>query len=159
MALENTSQLKTYIQSLVSRNIDISHFINGNLKRLQEFFKDVAENETVLYMEWPSLKPREREGSIDHKLVTGLAILRSVAQDDYDAQDLAISQCMEIAEQIMLRMRRDQHIEQHFYSINDIPSIDPVSLYMVDNCFGCRFEIQPGDWISTAVNTSKWTDL
>lgn len=159
--LNQPSDIKAYFRdTIVANHTEIKHFCNGHINNLVKLFKDIAkEGEYVLYLEWPQKRYRDNDGSIEAKLRPKLSILRAMNKEDYEAQDTAIDKCMEILNDVIIRMRSEVFYDGFLFSINDLSVVDPVYHYMIENCVGCRVEIPLGDWVSLTKDVSKWTDL
>lgn len=159
--LNKPSQIKAYFQTIVARHTELAHFCYGNITRLQQLFKQtMTEDEYVLYLEWPQKRYRDNSGTVDAQLNPSISVLKSCNKENYAAQDAAIEKCMEILDDIIIRMRKEVHLNGHIFKISDMQQpVDPVTTYMIDNCFGCRVPIYLGDWVSVTPNPAKWSDL
>ena len=151
-------ELKTYLRdTIVANNNLLDTFIAGNVERLQQHFKNSGGS--VLFQEWAGKRFRDTDGSIGAKFITGISILKSVPSGDYDQQDDTLNELDPVVTQILLRIRRDALDNGWNFTINDVGQIDPVFFYMIDNCFGYRFELQFGDWEGIALDTAMWRDI
>jgi hypothetical protein len=160
MALDNYNDLRDYNRdTIVALNTDLTDFVYGDIKRLQEANANLDTGAKIMFMEFPSINPRDRDGSVDVKYSTGISILSNPNSELMDDQDTAMAENMEIAREILLRYRRDQPLLGHHFTINDVQKIDPVRLYTGAGWIGCRFEVDLGDWMGTALNAAKWTDI
>ncbi len=160
MALTNFSELKNHLETeIAAKNTDIDHFVHGDVDTLQDFYNN--NDGTVLFLERPSMKPRDRDGSVDLRYSFGCAILEKVDQRDQPAINTSIENGMETAVEILRRLRKDQNTHQYNFTINQIRTIDPVKLYNIDNCCGARIEFQDamGYHTDLALNPDKWTDV
>lgn len=158
--LNQPNQIKAYFQTIADRHEEISHYYYGHVNRLQAGFKnEVKEAEYALYVEWPQKQYADNGGSITSKLRPSLSILRAINKQGYDQQDDTIEQCFEILDDVIIRMRRECFTNGHIFEISDMGIIDPVYHYLIDNCLGVRVTLPAGDWVTTAINTDKWTDL
>lgn len=158
--LSQPSDIKSYFSNLVTLHSELSHFASGNYEALAQSFKDdSADDEYTLYLEWPQKRYRDQDGAVDAKLITYISVLTPINKKTFAEQDAAIDKCMEIMNDILIRMRNELFYAGYRFSINDVGTVDPVKHYMIANCFGCRVPIELGDWIPVSRDAAKWSDL
>jgi hypothetical protein len=158
--LSTPTQVKEYFETvIVANHIELAHFAYGSHQRLEKVFSKAAKkDEYVLYLEWPEKRYADQDGSITARLQPHIGVYRAVNKENDARQDLVIDKCYEILDDIIIRMRSEIFLQGNVFSINDIGTIQPVYHMMIDNAFGCRVQMAVGDWISTQVNTGKWSD-
>lgn len=156
--MEEYNEVKAYFDNLATQHTAINGFVHGNLKRLQNYYAGSPAGTTTLVLETPSVVLRENDGSTDQRYSTGLSILTSAAADN-DAEDAALATCLQIMQDVLLRIKDDKNqIPEFIFELNEAKTLEPVTLYTIDHLHGYRVEIYIGDWISNQINAAVWAD-
>ncbi len=159
MAIKKPAELETYLTSVGTLHNSISHVVYGSADKVAELFGNEATSiQYVMVIEWPDQRYRDAQGTVDVRHVVGVSILKAINSEGYDAQNAAISECMSIWQQMVVRMRKETFQNSHHFIIQDMGRTEPILSYLVSNAFGCRTEIEMGDWISLVPDSAVWSD-
>lgn len=158
--LNKSSELKAYFETIKTRHEEISHFIYGSFEKLhQEYHSTIKKTEYALFVEWPQKQYSDQGGSVSVRLRQSISIVTNVNKDKYADQDTAVDKCQEILNDIIIRMRKEFFDNGWIFDINELGLADPIYALGIDNCVGVRVTFPVGDWVTTANDASKWSDL
>ncbi len=153
--LNTLAQLKAWGQKMVTQHVDLSHFVYGHEKDLQNACKNERkEGEWLLFMEYVPTKYKDPGGSVSVEFVQPMLIV-TTDPNKSNLRDDAIVKANEIFRDIFIRSRRELFLDGNVFSMND-QQVDPI----IDSRFGvgAACELDLADFISIDIDQAKWND-
>jgi hypothetical protein len=157
--VQTIKELKQLFTYYAENHKSIFGIVFGKFVELEEYMKKRTKGQIVMYVPYPSMRPRDQKGSIDFRYFMNVHIFQVTKQGLRTEELDNVDQAGTIMMELLIRLRQDASDKGWTMTINDINEMDPLIDYAFNGVAGWQAGIYIGDHFSPVPKTTRWVDL